>query len=149
MTARIAVEIPRRLGSDASGRDLSADKKLSRRLGYVYMSLWNRLVHSTHAPLPPESCPEDLLPPRNWKQLYVIASSNDDIRKAGITIDWNDWWDELRPRLLARRMVVASFAVDRGEANWGYRMVSGISDEIGWVDEKIDAYRRSTRKVAA
>lgn len=146
LTARFAADVPRRLGADASGPELSADKKLSKRIAYVYLSLWTRFIHSPHAPLPPEECPGDLLPPRNWKSMYVMASSIDEVKANGSVVNWDAWWDDLRPRLVARRMVMASFALDRGMPGWGYRMVSSISDEIDWVDEKFAAHKRTLNR---
>lgn len=89
------------------------------------------------------------MPPKNWKAMYVLATVDDEIRAAGSTVDWASWWEELKPRLLARRMVIASFAMERAESNWGYRMVAGISDELDWVDEKMETYARSLNRKAA
>lgn len=146
LAARFAVEIPRRLGQDAAGRDLSADKKLSKRIAYVYLSLWQRFVFSKHAPLPLEECPADLAPPNNWKALHARASGDPKIRQMGSTINWESWWNELQPRLLARRMVIATFALNRDDVRWGYRIVAGICDEIDWIDEKMEAYKRTVAK---
>lgn len=148
-TARIAVDVPRRLGSDASGYELSADKKLSKRIAYVYFNLWTRFVRSPHATLPIEQCPVDLIPPRNWKTLYTLAYADDEIRRSGSTIIWSDWWEELAPRLQARRMVVASVAITRGETAWGYRMTVSLTDEINWLNHKFDLYNSQLKRINA
>jgi hypothetical protein len=146
-TARIAVDVPRRLGSDASGYELSADKKLSKRIAYVYFNLWTRFVRAPHATLPLEECPDDLVPPRNWKALHTLAYADEEIRRAGSTIIWTDGWEELSPRLHARRMVVASVALTRGETAWGYRMIVSLTDEINWLDRKFDLYNSQMKRI--
>lgn len=148
-TARIAVDVPRRLGSDASGYELSADKKLSKRIAYVYYNLWTRFVRSPHATLPIEQCPVDLIPPRNWKTLYTLAYANEEIRRAGSAIIWTEWWEELAPRLQARRMVVASVAITRGETAQGYRMTVSLTDEINWLNHKFDLYNSQLKRINA
>lgn len=146
-TARVAIDIPRRLGNDASGYELSADKKLSKRIAYVYFTLWTRFVLAPRATLPIERCPDDLIPPKNWKTLHTLAYANDETRRAGTTIIWTDWWEELAPRLQARRMVVASVALNRGDTAWGYRMMVSITDEINWLNSKFDLYNSQLRRV--
>jgi hypothetical protein len=147
--ARVAAGVPRRLGGDASGYELAADKKLSRRIAYVYYSLWTRFIRSGHAVLPLDLCPVDLIPPRNWKSLHTLALADDEVRRLGTTVIWNDWWEELSPRLHARRMVLASLALARGDLVWGYRVVTGMNDEIKWVGEKFDRYHASLKRLEA
>jgi hypothetical protein len=146
--ARVAIEVPRRLGGDANGYELAADKKLSKRITHVYFTLWTRLVRSPHAPLPLELCPVELVPPRNWKALYTLAVADDDIRRIGTTVLWEDWWNELAPRLHARRMVLATMALKRDEIDWGYRMVVSLTDEINWIGNKFDLYHASLKRRA-
>lgn len=148
-TARVAVDIPRRLGSDASGYELSADKKLSKRIAYVYFHLWTRFVRDPHATLRLEDCPDDLVPPKNWKTLHTLAYADDEIRRAGTTILWPEWWTELAPRLQARRMAMASLALERGETAWGYRMTLSLTDEIRWLNQKFDLYNSQLKRVDA
>lgn len=146
MIARIAVDVPRRLGGDASGYELAADKKLSKRIAYVYYSLWTRFVRSTNATLPLEDCPLELIPPRNWKALHVIALADSDTKREGSTVIWNDWWEELSTRLQARRMVLASLSLARSDIAWGYRMMMSITDEMNWVADKFDKHESSLKR---
>jgi hypothetical protein len=145
--ARVATDVPRRLGGEASGAELAADKKLSRRVAYVYYSLWTRFVRAEHAPLPVETCPVDLIPPRTWKALHTLALADDEIRRAGSTVIWDEWWAELAPRLHARRMVLASLSLARGDVAWGYRMIVNLTDEINWVSTKFDMYHATLKRV--
>jgi hypothetical protein len=146
--ARVASEVPRRLGGDVNGYELAADKKLSKRITHVYFSLWTRLIRAPHASLPLEACPVELVPPRNWKALYTLAVADDEIRRAGTTVIWDDWWDELAPRLHARRMVLATVALKRNEVAWGYRMIVSLTDEMNWVGSKFELYHATLSRKA-
>lgn len=145
--ARIAVDVPRRLGIEASGLELAADKKLSRRIAYVYYSLWTRFVNAEHAPLPVGVCPDDLIPPKSWQALHTLALADPDYRREGATVLWEDWWAELSPRLHARRMVLASLALARNEPAWGYRMCVNLTDEINWINAKFDQYHATLKRI--
>lgn len=137
LMSAVAIETPRRLGEDASGRDLSDDKRLSRGIAHTYLGLWTRLTTSSNAPLPAEELDEDLLPPDDLRHAYRRALLDDDLRRLGATVIWEDWWEDLRPKLIGRRIGIASFALDRGLMKWGYRLVLGISNELDWIDKKI------------
>lgn len=147
LVACYAAEFPRRLGVEASGLDLAADKRLSRRIAYVYLGLWKRYTMSTHAPLPLEECPPDLVPPGTWRSYHAQAASEDDVRRKGASVVWESWWEDVRPRLLARRMMMATYAIYQNELNWGYRIVTSLTDEVGWIDDKFASYRSMLDRV--
>lgn len=144
--ARVAVEVPRRLGGEATGYELAADKKLSKQITHVYFTLWTRIVRADHASLPLELCPDELVPPRNWKALYAHAVADDETRRQGTTVIWDDWWGELAPRLHARRMVLATVALKRDDVAWGYRMITSVTDEIDWLSRKFDLYHATLER---
>lgn len=149
LQACYAAEVPRRIGGDASSAELAADKKLSKRIAYVYLTLWQRLILSQRAPLPLEECPEHLIPPTNWKHYYLVASGVDDVRQVGSTVEWVSWWNDVRPRLEARRMMMASFSTTREEWSWGYQIIGSLTNEIDWIQNKFDIHQakidRATR----
>jgi hypothetical protein len=78
-----------------------------------------------------------LIPPDGWKQLYVQAAAEEEIRQTGATVIWEDWWSEQKPKLEARRMVISTFALERDHLHWGYRVIVGLSDELRWIENKI------------
>jgi hypothetical protein len=149
LMARYACDVKRRLGPDATAAELSSDKKLARRIAHTYLTLWGRFVLSKHAPFPAEICPVDLHPPRNWQSLYVRAAIEGEIRSAAATVIWPEWWEELQPRIQARRMVIASFALLNDQPSWGYRYVISLSDELHWVGDKLAAWSSANERIAS
>lgn len=137
----IAAETPRRLGEDAESIDLAGDKFLSKGIANIYWSLWRRMVTAKHAPLPHEELGEDeqgLYPPSTWQILHSKAMSFGDAKQQGRTVLWDRWWEELHPRLLARRRALATFALRNDRMDWGYRVVANIGSEIEWVEIKFE-----------
>jgi hypothetical protein len=89
-----------------------------------------------------------LIPPANWKSLYVRSALDPSIRSDAATVQWNNWWEELKPRLMARRVVIASYAINAGELSWGYRYALGLSEEIDWVQDKLDDWNKALERIA-
>lgn len=140
----VAAETPRRLGAGADGIDLAGDKFLSKRIANVYWTCWRRLCTAKNAPLPAEDLGDEeqtLYPPTEWVLLHARGAADDEARRAGRTVIWDRWWDDQRPRLLARRRALATFALRTEQLSWGFRIVSGISNEIMWVDDKFRDWR--------
>ena len=144
-TACVAAETPRRLGEDADSNDLAGDKWLSKGLANVYWTLWRRLMTARNAPLPPEELTEAeqiLFPPEGWVVLHARAVGHEEARRAGRTVLWDRYWDDLYPRLIARRRALATFALSRDLFGWGYKIVAGIGNEIEWIEMKFDEFER-------
>lgn len=137
----VAAETPRRLGEDAESIDLAGDKFLSKGIANIYWSLWRRLVTAKHAPLPQEELAEDeqhLYPPSDWTILHAKAMSYEEAKRLGRTVLWDRWWEELKPRLIARRRALATYALRNERMDWGYRIVANIGSEIEWVELKFE-----------
>lgn len=133
LAAAYAAEFPRRLGPDADGGELAADKNLSKGITHTYWGLWKRIVGSV---MDPEDLRDEDIPPATWYDLHAVAAQNEDARRAGATVLWHDWWSEMRPRLMGRRAAVATFAVKTEAWGWGYRVVAGLNDELDWLEKK-------------
>lgn len=147
----VAAEIPRRLGGGAESIDLAGDRFLSKRIANVYWTCWRRLTTAKNAPLRSEELDEseqDLYPPSVWSLLHARAAADDEARRAGRTVMWDRWWRDARPRLLGRRRALATFALKEEQLSWGFRIVSGISNEITWVDDKFLDWRERYVHVA-
>jgi hypothetical protein len=139
----VAAEVPRRLGEGAESIDLAGDRFLSKRIANAYWTLWRRMTTAKHAPLPVEELGEneqDLYPPDTWRLLHARAASDIEARRMGRTVLWDRWWEESKPRLLARRRAIATFAVRDDRLSWGYRVVTSINNEIEWVDDRFDTF---------
>ena len=137
----IAAETPRRLGDDAESLDLAGDKYLSKGIANVYWSLWKRLTTAKHAPLPMEDLGEDeqwMYPPLTWLRLHAVAMRSEEAKRLGRTVHWETWWSDTKPRLLARRRALATFALRAERLKWGYRLVTNIGSEIEWVEGKFE-----------
>jgi hypothetical protein len=143
--AAVAAEIPRRLGEHADSFDLAGDRYLSKGIAHIYYTLWRRLTAAKNAPLRAEDMTEEelqvLYPPADWDLLKTRAAAHDEARRLGRTVIWEAWWNELHPRLLARRRAIATFALKQDLLSWGYRVVSGITSEIDWVETKFEHYQ--------
>lgn len=138
----VASQYPRRLGPDISSNMLAGDKFLSRRIAFTYFTLWQRMATGRQALLQSDDLDideEDLFPPSDWAGLHRRAISDDEARRAGMTVVWLDWWDELRPRLIARRSAIATFASREQKYGWGYKIVHSITYELKWIEQKFDA----------
>lgn len=138
----VAAETPRRLG-EADSNQMAGDKFLSKGIANTYWVLWKRHMTAKHAPLPLEEVGDDetyLIPPETWLLLHARAMGYEDAKRVGRTIIWINWWADLKPRLLARRRALATWAVMNDKLDWGYRVVTAIGSEIEWVDGKFDDY---------
>jgi hypothetical protein len=143
LMACVASETARRLGAEAESVNLAGDRYLSKGIANVYFTCWRRLTVAKNAPLLVEELGEEeqhLYPPQDWKALHRLAVLNDEATRAGRTVIWDRWWQELRPRLLARRTAIATFALRESQMSWGYRVVAGIGNEIQWINDKFEDF---------
>lgn len=138
----VAAETPRRLG-EVESIELAGDKYLSKGIANIYWTLWRRLTTAKNAPLPIEELGEDemgLMPPDTWTLLHARGVVDEDARRAGRTVLWDRWWSDLKPRLIARRVAIATYSMREQNLSWGYRVVAGLSNEIEWVDGKFEDF---------
>lgn len=82
--AAIAMGFPRRLGPEATPSELSADKKISKRVCHLYHLTWGMMYNQGEATEPP--------PWGKWES----AQEDARIRRAGATV----LWDEKVPELI-------------------------------------------------
>lgn len=134
--ATYAAQVPRRLGPDATPQELTVDKRTANRVGHTYLRLWQWLVVE-RGPMPAWDLPDAFHPPDDWRATLKLAASDQDARRAGASVEWRPWWTDLRPRLLGRRAGVATFALREGHLDWGYRLVTGLSRELSWVERAL------------
>lgn len=137
--AVVAAQTPRRLGKGVDSSTLAADTYLSRGIAHTYYNLWRGLCIGRRAYLPPEELGEgeqDLYPPEDWNGLYVIAAKEQEAVRVGRTVNWEEWWRELQPRLRARRRALATYGIKQQELSMGYRLVVNITRELDWIETK-------------
>lgn len=142
-TGCVAAETPRRLGEEAESIDLAGDRFLSKGIANSYWTLWRRLVTAKNAPLAVEDLGEDeqhFYPPDSWMILHAKAMANEEAKRMGRTVMWDRWWEDMRPRLIARRKALATFALRHERMGWGYRIIAGIGSEIEWIDGKFEDF---------
>lgn len=76
LASSVAIYVPRRLGPDASPRELSYDKKISRKMCHQYRVLWGLFYKDTEAPPPPSWS--------DWPLNFIDAQ----MRQIGTTVIW-------------------------------------------------------------
>lgn len=95
--AHFAQDVPRRLGADATPKELGWDKRLSRKLEsrhYSIARLWN--FH-----------PADVT--------EFIMNHQDNLRVSGAQVDWEAWWEERMAHLRKQLRVVATTGLKTGD----------------------------------
>lgn len=108
-----ALQIPRRLGGDATGAQLAADKKFMRKVMHLQRTLfdkWDAL------------CGESL--PVDW------AAVGPDERKAGAQIDAGEWLLDHLFVAKRQRDLFCTVAVQVGMVDWGYSCLTIVKLEI-------------------
>ena len=83
LCASVAVEYPRRLGQYATRQELSYDKRVSRKICYIYQSVWGMFHKETEAPPPPEWT--------DWPVVVIDPMMN----RIGATVIWERQIDYL------------------------------------------------------
>lgn len=81
--AAIAMNFPRRLGPDASPEELSADKKISKRICHLYHLTWGMMYERRESSKPPI-----------WGD-WDVANEDSRIRRQGATVIWAEKLPEL------------------------------------------------------
>lgn len=126
LSASVAVEFPRRLGADASMKELSLDKKTSRKVCASYRELW-RLMHLS----------QDFPEPPDWNN-WPIVVIDPLMTRIGATVRWEQQVNYLIG-VVERRMTLLTelegIAVYDGMKRWYNR-----HDEM--LDWELDALYR-------
>jgi len=113
MVAAAIVEIPRRLGEDASAHELSVDKKRGRRICHVAVQLIS-----------------------SWtgKETARIRITEDLSQEAAV-LDWERWWQEHDVWLTNRQRYIATWAHYKGgQERWCKSAMVKFGNERLWIE---------------
>jgi hypothetical protein len=123
-----AGEVPRRLGGDASGPELRADKRLSRQVENRLTSVLRQWGGQ----------------PADITEEYARMVSGDPetadepghtVMQAGAQVVWADWWPKHKVLLQEEARRIASHAVKLGKTKEGNRLVHRIELEYNMLDD--------------
>lgn len=105
-----AGSLSRRIGGDASSRDLAIDKKRSKRVGHA---LRQSILAWTNRP------------PR------ILV--DDETRIKGAQLDWQQFYAEHVTQVNSALVLLATWAIRNGEHRWGRSAVVALENELRWV----------------
>lgn len=106
--AEIAAEIPRRLGPEATGEELAADKQRCRRIRHVAQQLLASWDGKT---------------PKNGV----------DFSKLAATVNWDNWWADHQVWLRNRRRAIATWGMTGGDEKFAKSAVVRYNNEERWL----------------
>jgi hypothetical protein len=120
--AVVCEAIPRRLGKSADSAALALDKRIARKVGNLYRSLWAAYEEAGADPAPAWGS--------RAERLAYARSAPPDGRRAGATVRWAAWFEERRAVLVERRKLAAALALKNGVSRWGVTRVRLIEAEL-------------------
>jgi hypothetical protein len=112
LASSVAINVPRRLGSDASPRELTYDKKISRKVCHQYREVWGFFHKEDIAPPPPD-----------WSD-WPLMVIDPHMRQIGATVIWErqvDYLIEVVERRLLRLADLEPIAAQDGLGVWLFR----------------------------
>jgi hypothetical protein len=140
--AVVCEAIPRRLGKTADSAALALDKRIARKVGNLYRSIWAAYEEAGADPAPAWGSRAERLA---WARLAPVEG-----RRAGATVRWAPWFEERRAVLGERRRLAAGLALKNGASRWGVRRVRLIDAERDNIDRiAADVVTRVRRRSAA
>jgi hypothetical protein len=107
----VAIEIPRRLGGDATNDELALDKRRCRRALHVLRSgllSWSEKD-------------DDKV---KWRPL------TDEDKAEGASLLWDKWWEEQQGYLLERRAYIATWGLKKPDTAYAKPAVTRITTEL-------------------
>ena len=107
----VAIEIPRRLGGDATSDELALDKRRCRRVLHV---LRQQLVGWS------EKDPDKV----KWRPL------TDEDKAEGASLIWDKWWEGQQAHLTARRAYIATWGLKKPDTEYAKHAVTRINNEL-------------------
>jgi hypothetical protein len=108
--ARAAEEVPRRLGAEADGDDLAADKRRCKRIAHVAAQCIASWGGKVSAKLP------------------------SDVTKEAATVDWHKYSAEQQVWLTNRMRFIATWqSVTNGDARWAKSAIVKLNNELVWL----------------
>ena len=121
LAASVAIYVPRRLGPDASPRELSYDKKISRKFCNAYRETWRLMHQQDFAPPPPD-----------WSD-WPLMVIDPQMRQIGATVIWERQVNYLIDVILRRMTRLADLeyiAARDGLSAWIYKHDSLLEWEL-------------------
>jgi hypothetical protein len=119
--ALVCEAIPRRLGKGADSTALALDKRIARKVGNLYRSLWAAYEELGADPAPAWRGREE--------RLRLARSAQPEARRAGATVRWGEWFETRRADLAVRRGEAAALSLKVGMSRWGVTRVRMIESE--------------------
>jgi hypothetical protein len=107
LLVQAVTQIPRRIGSEASGADLAADKRRARRVAFA-------LKQSLEAWGGPTA--------GKW-----------DLSQEAAQLDWDSWLGEHKVKLNNRITYVSTWGVKRNHERWAKSAVVKLNNEARWL----------------
>jgi len=109
--ALAASQIPRRLGSDAEGTELSQDKKRCRRIAHV--------AAQCHT---------------GWGG-DITKGTVKDVKKEAAQVVWDKWWEGHSVTLQNRITYIATWGVDKTplQQRWAKSAIVKLLNELTWL----------------
>jgi hypothetical protein len=104
-----ASQIPRRLGGEATGAELSRDKRVSRQISHLAKRLGER-----------------------WSD-YPLGDGV-DLSQDSAQVVWEDWWPDHREWLVRRIKCVATWGVTHNHKTCANRYVDLLSKELAYLE---------------
>lgn len=102
--------IPRRLGGDATGPELAADKKRSRRVAHA-------IKQSLHG----------------WQKSGYKLPEGEELRIEGTQIIWHDWYGAYLTDLASQTTLLVTWSIRNEERRWGRSAVVRFENERNWI----------------
>lgn len=114
-----AADMPRRLGKDATPRQLSADKKVSRSM-----------AHAARMSLRAWATEIATVPTKGSGKSTIVQARQEAIRVEAARVNWQWFVDDAVSVMMLRCRLVASWAIDNGNRSFGNRAISRYLSEI-------------------
>jgi hypothetical protein len=105
--ARDAANITRRKGPDASGEELSHDKKMCKRIAHVASQCLAAWGGPTRLP--------------------------DTTAREAAIVDWPKWWADHQVWLRNRMRTLATWGIKNDEERWAKSAIVRLENELGWL----------------
>lgn len=121
LTAAFAVNFPRRLGQDASPRELVFDTRISRKICAGYLGIWKMIHQETDAPPPPD-----------WREMSIMVM-DPIMTQIGATVIWERQIEVLILNVNARMKRLTEFeelARMDGMKKWYHRRDTFLEWEL-------------------